>query len=107
MIAIFKNVESEFFVTHFELKGKQKEDDPMMDALKQALLNEFPNEKINFYIPDVKDKTDALREFTQKHNIEMIGFIAHKTNIFKNLFSHEIHKKDFFKLELPMLALHE
>jgi len=107
MINILKPIKNEFSIVHFLLKGKNIESKEEMDELKNALINKNPHEKFHFYILDAMSKEEVLREFTTKHKIDMIAFIAHKTNIFKNLFSNQIRKKDFFKLELPMLALHE
>lgn len=107
MINILKPMKHEFSIVHFLLSGKNDESQEEMDELKNALINKNPHEKFHFYILDAMSKEEVLREFTTKHKIDMIAFIAHKTNIFKNLFSNQIRKKDFFKLELPMLALHE
>jgi hypothetical protein len=78
-----------------------------MEELKNALTKEFPTKKIIFHLFDAEDKSDSLKAFIEQNEIDLISFIAHKNSIFKNLFSNKIHKKDFFKLELPMLALHE
>ena len=107
IIDIFEHLDSNFHIVHFELKKKILEDRQMMDALKNSLRNEYPGQKLSFHLLDADSKSDALRQFTKEKGIELIAFIAHKTNVFQNLFSKEIHKKDFFKLELPMLALHE
>jgi hypothetical protein len=79
----------------------------MMDSLRNNLRIEFPNRNISFHAVDSGKKSEVLKEFTDEYEINVIAFIAHKANIFKNLFSSQIHKKDFFKLALPMLALHE
>ncbi len=107
IIEIFEHLDSRIHIVHFEFKKKIIEDRQMMDALKNSLRIEYPEQKISFHLFDADSKEDALRRFTEEKDIEMIAFIAHKTNIFQNLFSSEIHKRDFFKLELPMLALHE
>lgn len=107
LIGIFDHFDSRFHIVHFELKKKLAEDRLMMDALQHSLQNEYPEKKLSFHLMDSGNKADALKRFTNEKGIDLIAFIAHKTNIFQNLFSSEIHKKDFFKLELPMMAMHE
>lgn len=107
MIKLLKPMKNEFFIVHFLLKGKKEESKGMMDELKYALTNKNPVETFHFFILDAESRQEVLREFTTKHKINMIAFISHKTNVFKNLFSNKLRKKDFFKLELPMLAMHE
>ncbi|NOX85540.1 MAG: universal stress protein [Chlorobi bacterium] len=107
LVKLLKPLKNEFFIVHFLLNDKKERSKSAMDELKIALINKNPDEKFHFFILETDSKQEVLKEFTSKHSIHMIAFIAHKTNIFKNLFRNEIRKKDFFKLELPMLALHE
>ena len=107
IIEIFEHVDSRIHIVHFEFKKKIIEDRQMMDVLKNSLRNEYPEQELSFHLFDADSKEDALHRFKEEKDIDLIAFIAHKTNIFQNLFSTEIHKRDFFKLELPMLALHE
>jgi hypothetical protein len=96
-----------FHVVHFELKGKPAHDIRMMEALQHAAQRDIPERETKFHLMDSDKKSESLQSFVDDNQIDLIAFIAHKTNVFKNLFSSQIHKKDFFKLELPMLALHE
>ena len=107
LLDLFQHPQSKINIVHFELQGTTHEDLSMMDSLRNNLKVEFPNRNISFHAVDSGKKSEVLKEFTDEYEINVIAFIAHKTNIFKNLFSSQIHKKDFFKLELPMLALHE
>ena len=107
LLNIFRHPESNINIVHFELKGKAHENTNKMNALRNAVKVEFFDRNISFHTIDSDKKSTALKAFTSEYGINVIAFIAHKSNIFKNLFSSEIHKKDFFKLEIPMLALHE
>lgn len=107
LVEVFTSPDITFHVVHFELKGRPAEDLRMMEALQQSLRQDLPDKNIRFHLMDSDRKSESLQSFTTDNNIDLIAFIAHKTNIFQNLFSHQIHKRDFFKLELPMLALHE
>ena len=107
LLNIIKDQEVHFHIVHFEIKGRVHEHESMMSALKNGLKSTHSERQFTFHFMDLESKSEALSSFTSEFDINVIGFIAHKTNIFKNLFSSDIHKKDFFKLELPMLALHE
>lgn len=107
ILDLFKHQEKEIYIIHIELKESDDVEEKMMQALEGQLKSSFPEEKFNFHILNGADKTIALNDIIEVFHIDLITFIAHKTSFFKNLFSSQIHKKDFFKLELPMLALHE
>lgn len=105
MINIFDAIDPRVHIVHFELKKRFAEDRQLMDTLQVALQNEFPGKKLSFHLLDSTSKGEAIKRFTEDKGVELIAFIAHKSNLFTNLFSSGIHKKDFFKLELPMLAM--
>ena len=75
--------------------------------MKEAFSQEISDKKIHFSLVDTKDLYVSLETFVDRNNINAVAFIAHKSNIFKSLFKHKITKNDFFKLGLPMIALHE
>ena len=94
-------------IVHFQFNEKEDKNATLMSELEQAFSKEKIAGQITFSLIHASDKTDVLDAFTQKFQIDMIAFLSHKRNFFQNLFSHKISKKDFFKLGLPMLALHE
>lgn len=107
LFKLFKSIDINIHVTHFDIDGEQGSGNEKLDRLKQAFKEESSNGKVFFNIITGVDKSLSLKTFCEEYNIDMISFISHQTNIFQNLFSYKIHKKDFFKLNLPMLAMHE
>ena len=107
VLQLFSTHDIELFLIHLELKNHPIEDDRMIESLQRSLLAVQPDLTIHFENIDAEDKTIALQQFVGENEIEIIAFIAHKSNFFTNLFTREIHKSDLFKLQLPMLALHE
>jgi nucleotide-binding universal stress UspA family protein len=107
LFTLFKNLDIKLFVTHFDIIGNDNTVNKKIDNLQEAFQFERSKGKIYFNIIDSNDKDISLRTFCEEYEIDMISFISYKSSIFHNLFSNEIHKKDFFKLSLPMLALHE
>ncbi len=102
---LFEKIEIIVHVVHFQFDEKSGKNSVLLGELEQALKKRMG--KITFNLIQASDKKDVLDIFTQKYQIDMIAFLSHKRNFFQNLFAHKISKKDFFKLELPMLALHE
>ncbi len=95
------------FVTCFALDDDSSAESKRMEAVKNRFEKERLQERVQFSLVKTGQKEDALHSFVTFNDIDMIAFLSHKKNIFKGLFSKELHKKDFFKLGLPMLALHE
>jgi nucleotide-binding universal stress UspA family protein len=94
-------------VTHFQLGEKDEKAQVFMIELERAFEKERLMGKMTFNTIPCTDKQDVLSAFTEKYEIDLIAFLSHKRNFFQNLFSSKISKKDFFKLQLPMLAMHE
>lgn len=104
---LFKRLDTKIYVTHFDFDGKNLELTDKINNLRQAFAEERKMGKMFFNIIDSVDKDISLRAFCEEYDIDLVSFISYKSNIFHQIFSNELHKKDFFKLNLPMLALHD
>ena len=107
LLNLFKNRVVDIFVVHFVLENGKPEKLAQIEDLKEAFSFEKEVSHLHFYGVNADDKYDALAAFVDQENIDIVAFISHKTNLFKSLFSSKISKKDFFKMGLPMLAMHE
>jgi nucleotide-binding universal stress UspA family protein len=107
LLKLFESVPTEIFIVHFNFEGNRDYDTRVITELKEALVREDVTQNLKFFIVDSSDKENALERFAFDNSINSIAFIAHKSNIFKSLFTDKISKHDFFKLGLPMIALHE
>jgi len=94
-------------VTHFQFDEKGEKSKVLMEELAQAFEKDRLAGKITFNVIPASDKKNVLQAFTEKYEIDLIAFLSHKRNFFKSLISSKINKKDFFKLRLPMMAMHE
>ncbi|MCF8349048.1 MAG: universal stress protein [Bacteroidales bacterium] len=106
LLKLFEETAITISVVHFLLENKAKDKD-FMRNMEDTFMREGLNNQVHFFSVDAVDKQEALNTFVVHQHIDTIAFIAQKSNLFKSLFSNKLDKKDFFKLELPMLALHE
>ena len=104
---LFENTSAIIFAVHFNFEGSSTDDVEQINKLKEVFSNESINKQVHFSLVDTDNKDNALETFVEKNKINAIAFISHKSNIFKWLFKSKISKHDFFKLGLPMVALHE
>ncbi len=108
IFSLLKPLRFKIHVCHFHLAKKEKKTDILMEELEKAFEKEKTERKIAFYLEEAGDKETALKNFTQQHHIDLLAFFPEKKKPFEYLFSsHHLHKKDFFKLKLPLLAVPE
>lgn len=107
LFTIFRNVSIKIHVVHFHLKGTKDINIDIIEELQQAFKDEANKKLITFSLIDTSDKNEVISSFVAANNINTIAFIAHKKNLFQNIFGHKITKDDFISLGLPMVAMHE
>lgn len=108
LLKLFENINTKVMVVHFHYQGDTKNlGVTHIEELKEAFAMERLQKKINFSLIDTNDYEEAIDAFVSQYKINAVAFIAHKKNFFSSLFSKKINKNDFFKLGLPMVALHE
>ncbi len=107
LFTLFKNLKVNIHVVHFHIDGIKDKNVNIISELSQAFEEKAKNNKISFTLVNASKKEKALGDFTLEKNINAIAFIAHKTSFFRSLFTDNLTKDDFFKLGLPMIALHE
>ncbi len=103
MLELFKHHDFTFYVVHFR---KSDNDNASMHKLEAAFEKERLDEKIRFMmVNDDNDTGTTLNTVIARNDIDLIAFIAHKTNAFKLFFSRGIHKDDFLGADIPVLGL--
>lgn len=107
LFKLFERTPIQISVLHLVLDNKKEQGFNFIEDLKEAFSMDDSLAQIHFYVVDADDKHNALETFVEHQSIDIIAFISHKSNIFKSLFSNKLNKKDFFRLNLPMLAMHE
>ena len=107
LYGLFENIPVSIFAVHFHLNNKSIENQEHIAELKHAFTDEMTEGKFHFTLIDTVDKTNALNAFVENNEINSVAFISHKSNIFSSLFKNKVSKNDIFKLNLPMIALHD
>jgi nucleotide-binding universal stress UspA family protein len=108
LFTLLSHLNFKIHVCHFHLEKKNQEAGILMEELEKAFEKEKQDGKIRFSLEEATDKGEALKAFAEDNKIDLVAFLPERENPIKHLFaSHRLYRKDFFKLELPMLALHE
>lgn len=106
LFTLFEHLPFTIHVCHFLLDGENEKANLLMDELKKTFEKERLAGKIKFSVIASENKEDALETFVHFNKIDLVAFLSEKKHLIKDLFTNELHKKDFFRLELPMLAMH-
>ncbi len=101
------NIQLHVYVVHFHFEGKKDKHEFSIEELKELFYESVYLNSVSFSTIDTSDKETSMDNFIKHNDINTISFIAHKSNIFKHMFSAELTKHDFFRLDLPMIALHD
>lgn len=95
------------FCLHILKNDKDTISKQKMNDLAGQLSLKNMGERVTFNILTDNQEHEALRDFLEEHNIDLIAFIPHKRNIFKNIFYQGITKDDLFLTRIPILAVRE
>ena len=103
LMNIFTHHNFKFFVVHFRKSDKHQ---TSMSELEKVFEKERLDEKIRLLVVnDDSDTGEVINAVVTQNDIDLIGFLAHKTHPLKLLFSRGIHKDDFFATNLPVIGL--
>jgi nucleotide-binding universal stress UspA family protein len=76
-----------------------------MDKLSGNLSHRYFKNRISFHILSAEDNQEPLRIFMDENKIDILAFIPHKRNIFKNLVFQGLTKEDLFLFRIPVMAI--
>jgi len=61
--------------------------------------------RISYHILNDDQEEETLRNFINENKIDLIAFIPHKRNIFKNIFYQGLTRDDLFLTHIPIMAI--
>ena len=109
VIALIDSLLATFRIKIFCLHILKNDNDAIskqkMNALAGRLSQKNMGERVSFHILTDNHEQESLRNFLEEHHIDLIAFIPHKRNIFKNIFYQGITKDDLFQTRIPILAI--
>jgi hypothetical protein len=106
MFLIFHDYPIHVYCVHFLIKENQSEENKKMEKLQNLFIKEEKAGKISFKIVEVKeDKQTIINREIENQAIDLIAFQPHKHNLFYNLFTSKITKKNLQATSVPLLCL--
>ncbi len=104
LLNLMKPFQSSLYIVHFQTEkddGNQK-----METLRAEFSDLEQKGKIQFELVKIGDDNQkALDDYVASNGIEIIVFQPHKRNLFYNLFTKNITKKNLFSTNIPLLAI--
>ncbi|MGA2824065.1 MAG: universal stress protein [Bacteroidales bacterium] len=106
IFSIFSEFPFHLSCIHFLIKEDESEENKKMATLRKTFEREEKSGKISFKILEVTDdKQTVINQFIESQSIDLIAFQPHKHNLFYNLFTRQITKKNLQATNVPLLAL--
>ena len=106
LFLIFREFPIKIYCVHFLIKESESEENIKMEKLRKSFVKEEKARKIFFKIVEVKeDKQIIINREIETQSIDVIAFQPHKHNIFYNLFTSRITKKNLQATNVPLLSL--
>lgn len=75
--------------------------------LHNELTPSLPADKVSFHIIQNLDILEGLKEYCSNNDIDLLTLIPKKHNIFERIFSESISKQVAYRINIPILAIHE
>ena len=94
---------SEIHIVHVEEKNKHYEAYDILNVLK----NKYPSHLIKFTALEGTDKIDAINNYCQDNDINLLAMLRRKRSIVKDLFHKSFTKKMTITTLIPLFILHK
>ena len=102
--SLFSGFDTSFAILHILTGMEEPGAEKNMEALSESLLSASPGTTKTYHILEDNEHYDRLKHFLAEHRTDLIAFIPHKRNVFRNLFHHGIKREDLFLTHIPILA---
>ncbi len=90
---------------HLALAKNETESIASMEALSRKELAIRPDTSISFQVITGSDPQESLDRYIEDNRSDLIAFIPHKKNIFKNFSRQNLTRDDLFLTRTPILAI--
>ncbi len=97
---------SAIVAVHISDKDDKQEDKQQLQSLRQNLEQTINGSNISYTLLEGDNVADALQDFVQQHNIDMIAVTAHKHEGLNALLRSNTVKKLILHAPVPLLVFH-
>lgn len=87
---------------------QERNEDEARSNMQRLSDRELPlrkETKINHQVIAGSDPRQSLHDFIRENRIDLLAFIPHKRNVFKNFNRQNLTKEDLFQADIPILAI--
>ena len=101
---LVKNFDAELYVLNVNENGRDREDKPEQTVLLETLLGDL---RPTYYFMEHADIEDAINEFAEKNNLDLIISIPKKHKLVDKLFKKSSTRQLVYQSHVPVMCIHE
>jgi len=88
-------------------KGNNGElDEAMLDGMREALCEKYPDASFDCKLVHSKNLTEAIDQFIQENNIDVLALTTHRRNLLTRIFNPSVARKLILHSKTPILVFH-
>jgi nucleotide-binding universal stress UspA family protein len=106
LMNIMKPFHVRVYCVHLSTPDTNQYDQAKMDSFKEYIQSEYPDQTFTCDLIEKKDFLEAIQEYIEQKNIDIISLVTHKRNIFEKLFNPSRAKRLLFHTNVPLLVFH-
>lgn len=101
---LVKNFEAELYVLNVNTDGRDQEEKPEQTVLLETLLSDL--RPVYFFL-EHNDIEDAINEFAEKNNLDLIISIPKQHKLVDKLFKKSSTRQLVYQSHVPVMCIHE
>ena len=106
LMTLVRPFEMKIFCAHISVSDPMHFDKSRMETLKGHFTEEYEGYDINCDLIRREDIVQALDDYVEEKEIDLIALTTHKRGIIERLFNPSIARKMLFHSHLPLLVFH-
>jgi nucleotide-binding universal stress UspA family protein len=101
---LVKNFEAELYVLNVNDNGSERQNKPEQSVLLETLLSDL---RPTYYFMEHDDIEDAINEFAEKNNLDLIISIPKKHRLVDKIFKKSSTRQLVYQSHVPVMCIHE
>jgi len=103
---LFNRYSPMVYVVHLNIDGKNPDAEQQMEKLLLDPMISDYSLQLEPQIIDCENQQKTIESYVKDKKIDLISILPHKRNLFKQVFTQDLTKKDLFQTNLPLLGMH-